>query len=79
MIVSGVIVVSGGINGRGGHFPVVQLFQNSLEFLRHGQAEMRGVFQHAHALVGKVEAYHGPAQRAAGAYDVQVYDVRHAD
>ncbi len=39
---------------------------------------MRGVFQHGHAFVGKVEAYHGPAQRAAGAYDVQVYDVRHA-
>ena len=57
----------------------MQLLKNSLEFLRHGQAEVRSVFQHAHALVGEVEAHHGPAQCAAGAYDVQVYDVRHTD
>ena len=69
-----VVIVVGGIIGRFDSFPVMQLFENGLELFRDGQAEMRGVLQHGHALVGEVEADHGPAQRAAAAYDVQVYD-----
>ena len=67
-----VVVVVGGIIWCNWHFPIMQLFQNDLELFRDRQAEVRCVFQHGHAFVGKVEAYHGPAQRAAGAYYVQV-------
>ena len=65
LAVVGVVV---GIIGRSGRFPIMQLFKDCLELFRDGQAEVRCVFQHGHAFVGKVEAYHGPAQRAAGAY-----------
>ena len=53
----------------------MQLFQYSLEFFGDRKTEMCGIFQKAHALIGKVKANHGTAQRRAGSNDMQIRSV----
>ena len=57
----------------------LQLFHDFPEFLRHGQANARGVFGDGDAFVGAVEENHGGSEHAAAADDLRVEEIRHTD
>lgn len=53
---------------------VVKLGKDVAELIRNGQANMGGILKQAQPFVRHVEADHGSAQRAPGAYHMQVDD-----
>lgn len=54
----------------------MKLFQNGLQLVRDGQADVGRVLQQAQALVGQIESDHRAPQRTAGADHMQINDVR---
>ena len=58
---------------------VVQLLQDSFQFCRDGQTEMRGVLYQRHAFIGDVKEDHGGAKDAARADNLGVDDMPDTD
>ena len=58
---------------------VVKLRKDVAQLVRNGQADMRGILEQAEAFIAHVEADHGPAQSAAGAYNMQIDRLFHSN